>query len=226
MGACPCQGRRKSKYLGGAAAVANHLSSFCNKVNFISYVGEKDSFFIFIKKKLNNKISSDFLIRRNSPTILKKRYIDQVSGTKLLGVYNTDDIYEDKKKEAYFFNKLKKISKKSELLIISDYDHGLISPKGANQISRLKNLKTEFAKSFKKANTIILCPLYKAGESIKLGFSYKSFAKLIAKDSNVNLITIKNELELKKVTNNLAFGNKIFIAMGAGSISNWVRNLN
>ena len=95
-----------------------------------------------------------------------------------------------------------------------------------HRISRLKNLKTEFAKSFKKANTIILCPLYKAGESIKLGFSYKSFAKLIAKDSNVNLITIKNELELKKVTNNLAFGNKIFIAMGAGSISNWVRNLN
>ena len=95
-----------------------------------------------------------------------------------------------------------------------------------HRISRLKSLKTEFAKSFKKANTIILCPLYKAGESIKLGFSYKSFAKLIAKDSNVNLITIKNELELKKVTNNLAFGNKIFIAMGAGSISNWVRNLN
>ena len=95
-----------------------------------------------------------------------------------------------------------------------------------HRISRLKNLKLEFAKSFKKADTIILCPLYKAGESIKLGFTYKSFAKLIAKNSNVNLIIIKNESELKKVTNNLAFGNKIFIAMGAGSITNWVRNLN
>ena len=31
-----------------------------------------------------------------------------------------------------------------------------------HRISRLKYLKTEFAKSFKKANTIILCPLYKA----------------------------------------------------------------
>ena len=36
---------------------------------------------------------------------------------------------------------------------------------------------------------------------------------------------IKNEIELKKVVGNLAFGNKIFIAMGAGSISGWVRNL-
>ena len=32
--------------------------------------------------------------------------------------------------------------------------------------------------------------------------------------------------DLKKITKNIAFGNKIFIAMGAGSITNWVRNLN
>ena len=63
-------------------------------------------------------------------------------------------------------------------------------------------------------------------ETIKLGFSYTSFAKLIAKNSKVNLIMLKNEIDLKKITKNIAFGNKIFIAMGAGSITNWVRNLN
>ena len=94
-----------------------------------------------------------------------------------------------------------------------------------HRISRVKNLKLEFSKCFKKANLILLCPIYKAGESIKLGFSYNSFAKLIAKNSEVNLIVLKNETNLK-VIKNLAFGNKIIIAMGAGSISNWVRNLN
>ena len=95
-----------------------------------------------------------------------------------------------------------------------------------HRISRVRSLKKEFSKCFKKANTILLCPIYKAGENIKLGFSYESFAKLIAKNSNVNLIILKNELDLKKITKNIAFGNKIFIAMGAGSISNWVRSLN
>ena len=95
-----------------------------------------------------------------------------------------------------------------------------------HRISRVKNLKLEFSKCFKKANLILLCPIYKAGESIKLGFSYNSFAKLIAKNSEVNLIVLKNETNLKNVIKNLAFGNKIIIAMGAGSISNWVRNLN
>ena len=72
----------------------------------------------------------------------------------------------------------------------------------------------------------MLCPIYKAGENIKLGFSYESFAKLIDQNSNVNLIMLKNEHELKKIIKNITFGKKIFIAMGAGSISNWVRNLN
>ena len=65
-----------------------------------------------------------------------------------------------------------------------------------------------------------------ASETIRLGFSYTSFAKLIAKNSKVNLIMLKNVIDLKKITKNIAFGNKIFIAMGAGSITNWVRNLN
>ena len=95
-----------------------------------------------------------------------------------------------------------------------------------HRISRVKNLKNEFSKCFKKANTILLCPIYKAGENIKLGFSFNSFAELIAKNSNVNLIILKNEMDLKKLVKNIAFGNKIFISMGAGSITNWVRELN
>ena len=95
-----------------------------------------------------------------------------------------------------------------------------------HRVSRVNSLKVEFSNCFRKADTILLCPIYKAGENIKLNFSYKSFASLIAKNSKVKLIMLKNEKELKKVTNNLAYGNKIFIAMGAGSISSWVRNLN
>tara|TARA_B100000989_G_scaffold280142_1_gene243350 strand:- start:14714 stop:16096 length:1383 start_codon:yes stop_codon:yes gene_type:complete len=110
---------------------------------------------------------------------------------------------------------VKKVYKKKEIVCIFQ----------PHRISRLRSLKSEFSKCFIKANTIILCPIYKAGESLNLGFSYISFAKQIIKNSKVNLIMIKNELDLKKVVGNLAFGNKIFIAMGAGSISGWVRNL-
>ncbi len=94
-----------------------------------------------------------------------------------------------------------------------------------HRISRLKNLHEEFSKSFKKADTLILCPIYKAGENIKLGFSYKSFAKKIIKNSKVKLILINNNLDLIKYVKQNIYGNKIVIGMGAGSISNWIRDL-
>ena len=94
-----------------------------------------------------------------------------------------------------------------------------------HRISRVKNLKLEFSRCFKKADTVLLCPIYKANENLKLGFSYSSFAKLIIKNSKVKLININNDLELKKFLKQTAYGEKIYIGMGAGSISNWMRSL-
>ena len=67
-----------------------------------------------------------------------------------------------------------------------------------HRISRLRNLKKEFSLSFKKANKVILCPVYAAGEKLKLGFNYHNFAKAIAKNSRVNVFIIKNEFQLAK----------------------------
>ena len=70
-----------------------------------------------------------------------------------------------------------------------------------------------------------MCPVFKAGENIELGFSYNSFATKIIKQSNVKLISIKNNLDLIKYVKQNIYGNKIVIGMGAGSISNWIRDL-
>ena len=94
-----------------------------------------------------------------------------------------------------------------------------------HRISRVKNLHEEFSKSFVKADTVVLCPIYKAGENINLGFSYNSFSKKIIKNSKVNLIQIKNNTDLTRFTKQNIYGNKIVIGMGAGSISNWIREL-
>ncbi len=94
-----------------------------------------------------------------------------------------------------------------------------------HRISRLKDLREEFAKSFRNADEVILCPLYTAGEKIKLGFKYDDFAKEISKLSKVDLFVIKDENNLARYVKNNIYGNKIVIGMGAGSISNWMRNL-
>ena len=94
-----------------------------------------------------------------------------------------------------------------------------------HRISRVKNLRNEFSRCFKMANTVLLCPIYKANEKLKLNFTYNSFAKSIIKNSKVRLIQIEDQLQLIRFIKQNSFGNKIYIGMGAGSISNWMRNL-
>ncbi len=94
-----------------------------------------------------------------------------------------------------------------------------------HRISRLKDLKEEFTLSFKKADQVILCPIYTAGEKINLGFNYYNFAKNIAKNSKVKIFLVKDQINLAKFIKQNIYGKKIVIGMGAGSISNWIKDL-
>ncbi len=94
-----------------------------------------------------------------------------------------------------------------------------------HRISRLKDLRKEFSYAFLNADTVILCPIYSAGEKIKLGFNYLNFAKEIIKNSNVKLFLVNDNYHLAKFLKKNMRGKKIIIGMGAGSISNWMRKL-
>jgi len=94
-----------------------------------------------------------------------------------------------------------------------------------HRISRLKDLRKEFSFAFKNADTVVLCPLYAAGEKIKLGFNYLNFAKEIIKNSKVKLFLVNDNNQLAKFLKKNMYGKKIVIGMGAGSISNWMREL-
>ena len=94
-----------------------------------------------------------------------------------------------------------------------------------HRISRLKDLKKEFSLAFKKADTVILCPIFAAGEKIKLGFSYTNFAKDIIKNSKVKLFMVNDQYQLAKFIQSNIFGKKLVVGMGAGTISSWMREL-
>jgi UDP-N-acetylmuramate--alanine ligase len=94
-----------------------------------------------------------------------------------------------------------------------------------HRISRLKDLRKEFTYAFKDADTVILCPIFSAGEKMKLGFNYDSFAKEIIKNSKVKLFMVKDNVKLAKFLKQNMYGKKIVIGMGAGSISNWMKEL-
>ena len=70
-----------------------------------------------------------------------------------------------------------------------------------------------------------MCPLYAAGEKKNFKFNQVKFAELIMKNSNTQVIIVKNEFELSKYLRRNLISNEIIIGMGAGSISKWMTGL-
>ncbi len=94
-----------------------------------------------------------------------------------------------------------------------------------HRVSRLNDLKNEFSESFKNANFVILCPVYKAGENIKLNLDYFKFANKIAQKSKVQVFFINNQYDLAKFLKKFLNIQNLVIGMGAGSISAWIKEL-
>ena len=94
-----------------------------------------------------------------------------------------------------------------------------------HRYSRIKFLKNEFALSFKSIDALILCPVYAAGEKITFNFNQDNFSKLISKKSNIQVINIKSKQELKNYFKKNLLDDELIICMGAGSISNWIREI-
>ncbi len=126
-------------YLGGAAAVCKQVSEFSESVSFLTMIGQNKTYQDFIKKNLSKRVKINFVFKKNSPTIVKKRYVDESSNSKTLGVYDLDDKNLETKNETQVLRYLIKNLNKFDLVIISDYGHGFITDK----ISKLISLKSK-----------------------------------------------------------------------------------
>ena len=101
----------------------------------------------------------------------------------------------------------------------------IISVFEPHRYSRVLSLKNEFSKCFKKSGLVIICPLYAAGEKKNSKFNLIKFAELIGKKSNIQVIIVKNEIELSQYFKKNLVSNELIIGMGAGTISKWMMKL-
>ena len=85
-------------------------------------IGEDKKYYQLIKKKLDNNIDTKFFFKKNSPTIIKKKYVDIVSNHKVFGSYIINDSPMDIKNENELHNYLKKKINHYDLIVVSDTD--------------------------------------------------------------------------------------------------------
>ena len=62
----------KSIYIGGAAVVARHISSFCKNLTLLTMIGEKKDNYSLLKNKMPKNVKIRFINKKNSQLYLKR----------------------------------------------------------------------------------------------------------------------------------------------------------
>lgn len=124
----------RESYIGGSLGVANHVAGLSNQVGIVSLVGANDDRLAFIKSHLLPNINFHPFDRVGAPTIAKRRYVDTHTGSKLFELYTLEDTPLDASGEAQLLEKLDAVMKDYDVVIVSDYGHGMITPKIASYL--------------------------------------------------------------------------------------------
>jgi len=118
----------KEQYAGGSLAVANHIANFCDDVHLLTYLGTENSHETFVRSHLLPNVKTSFVSKAGSPTIVKRRFLDRYSSAKLSAVYEFNDEMLAPAEERQVADTLAELLPQYDLVIASDFGHGLITP--------------------------------------------------------------------------------------------------
>ncbi|MFH1318979.1 MAG: PfkB family carbohydrate kinase [Candidatus Omnitrophota bacterium] len=123
-------------FAGGALATANNVASVCGNVDLITILGEKEPFKDFIQSKLSLNVKPKFFSRADTGTIIKRRFVSEGTNRKLFEICYMRDDSISKSKETEIMRFLRSKIKGYDLVVISDFGHGLFTPKIIDFICR------------------------------------------------------------------------------------------
>lgn len=164
-------------FAGGSLATANNVAGICGKVDLLTVLGEKDPYQDFIQSKLSPNVNPYFFRRSDTGTIIKRRFVSEGVNRKLFEICYMKDDDISREEEAKIMRKLKGTIRNYDLVVVSDFGHGLLT----KQIIKLICSKAKYLALNVQTN------------SANIGFN------LVTKYPRANCVCV-DELELRYAT--------------------------
>lgn len=124
------------RYAGGVLACANHLASFVDNVDVLTFLGEGGDEEGFVRNMLKSNVKPIFQYKNASPTIVKKRFVEKYLGQKLFEVYHMNDDPLSAQQDDAFCTALQEMLPKYDVVIVTDYGHGMFSPRAIDLLTK------------------------------------------------------------------------------------------
>lgn len=114
-------------FAGGILAVGNNIANFSNRVGLLTMLGTEHTREDFVREKLNEKIEKTFLYRKDSPTIVKRRFVESYFFTKMMELYEINDGLLDPSDNRALCTAIKNEVPKYDVVVVVDFGHGMMS---------------------------------------------------------------------------------------------------
>lgn len=122
-------------FAGGALAVANHAANFCNSVELITYLGDRDPREDFVRTHLLPNVRTNFVYKSDSPTIVKRRYVESYLQSKLFEVCVLNDELLTPQEDALLCALIDERVGHGDATIVADFGHGLMTPAAIERVA-------------------------------------------------------------------------------------------
>jgi rfaE bifunctional protein kinase chain/domain/rfaE bifunctional protein nucleotidyltransferase chain/domain len=122
------------RFAGGVLAVANHISRFCERVSVATFLGDQETRESFVRKSLHSNVTPHFFLKADSPTIVKRRFIEQYFFTKLLAVYEMNDRPLGPADNKRFCDFLHRKAGEYDGVLVVDYGHGVMTDEAVDAV--------------------------------------------------------------------------------------------
>ena len=125
------------KYIGGAGIVASHFSSLGAKTYLFSVTGNDQNNKFLEKELKKNKVKSHLYKDIIRPTTLKQRF--KVRNSSLARISYLSEEIASIKVQNKIFNSIKKIIKKIDVLVFSDFNYGCLPQNLVDRLTKICN---------------------------------------------------------------------------------------
>ncbi|MDO9036037.1 MAG: PfkB family carbohydrate kinase [Methanoregula sp.] len=131
------QYQSQERFAGGILAVANNLAGFCDNVDLIAMLGEFESEETFIKEHLAGNINPEFFYKKDSPTIVKQRYVREgPTIQKLFEVHKINQRDLSASEQSMLQDQILSRINEYDLVLVVDFGHGFITHDTAQLIAK------------------------------------------------------------------------------------------
>jgi rfaE bifunctional protein kinase chain/domain/rfaE bifunctional protein nucleotidyltransferase chain/domain len=122
------------KFAGGILAVANHVANFAAEVSVVTMLGTENTQEEFLRSRMNPLVKQFYIHRKDSPTIVKRRFIEGYFFTKMMEVYEMSQGPLDPTDEELLCDTLEEQLPQYDVVIVVDFGHGMMSRKAINLV--------------------------------------------------------------------------------------------